>query len=43
MIEERACGYANALAGLQMLNEIVADPGCVAVLGVAGVNYPNVG
>jgi putative ABC transport system substrate-binding protein len=26
---------------LQMLHEIVADPGCVAVLGVAGVNYDN--
>jgi putative tryptophan/tyrosine transport system substrate-binding protein len=27
---------------LQMLHEIVPDPGCVAVLGVAGVNYdPN--
>jgi putative ABC transport system substrate-binding protein len=26
---------------LQMLHEIVADPGCVAVLGVAGVNYEN--
>jgi len=26
---------------LQMLHEIVADPGCVAVLGVVGVNYDN--
>src|SRR5437660_187212 len=26
---------------LQMLHEIVADPGCVAVLGAAGVNYDN--
>jgi putative ABC transport system substrate-binding protein len=26
---------------LQMLHEIVPDPGCVAVLGVAGVNYDN--
>jgi putative ABC transport system substrate-binding protein len=26
---------------LQMLHEIVADPGCMAVLGVAGVNYDN--
>src|SRR5215472_15308021 len=26
---------------LQMLHEIVADSGCVAVLGVAGVNYDN--
>lgn len=26
---------------LQMLHEIVADPGCVAVLSVAGVNYEN--
>jgi len=26
---------------LQMLHEIVPDPGCVAVLGVTGVNYPN--
>ena len=26
---------------LQMLHEIVGDPGCVAVLGVAGVNYDN--
>ena len=26
---------------LQMLLEIVPDPGCVAVLGVAGVNYDN--
>jgi putative ABC transport system substrate-binding protein len=26
---------------LQMLHEIVADPGCVAVLGRAGVNYDN--
>jgi putative tryptophan/tyrosine transport system substrate-binding protein len=26
---------------LQMLHEIVADPGCVAVLGHAGVNYDN--
>src|SRR5712671_4136943 len=26
---------------LQMLHEIVPDPGCVAVLGLAGVNYDN--
>src|SRR5215831_16776556 len=26
---------------VQMLHEIVGDPGCVAVLGVAGVNYDN--
>jgi putative tryptophan/tyrosine transport system substrate-binding protein len=26
---------------LQMLHEIVPDPGCVAVLGVAGINYGN--
>jgi len=26
---------------LQMLHEIVPDPGCVAVLGLAGVNYEN--
>jgi putative tryptophan/tyrosine transport system substrate-binding protein len=26
---------------LQMLHEIVPDPGCVAVLGVAGINYAN--
>ncbi len=46
-----ALGFAQSLAHpggnltgqtmLQMLHEIVPDPGCVAVLGLAGVNYDN--